>query len=419
MVTLNRLSQNPIFFYTGDIPSAKGFGVNARVYTNLRAYLDNGFRVHIIYFAKPGAPLIIDDYFPDKRVTWELLNIFSPQPNWTQRFAHWSGFPRDLHLNSHFPERELVQKKVMKNETRSPGAVHHFEYLGPATAIIGMSQINSIWSCHDLEVDRYIKRTRMRQSGGNLTAHNLRRISALAAAEKQVLHSTRLALMIAEHEMWGLREKYKLNHIHLLPMSLPDEKRLERTRQWGEKGKLKLLHLGKLEAMMSYHSMKYLIEKVLPGLSEEILSRLEIWVAGGINQNKYCQEILALASKYSQIHFLDFVEDLDSLYATMDIQIVGGTVATGLRTRIIEFMCRGLPVLSTIEAARGIMGMRNGQNILLATTPGEFIAHLIQYTRTPPLLQAIADRGIQLYEMEYSRKKAAEQLSNLLETYMQ
>ena len=225
--------------------------------------------------------------------------------------------------------------------------------------------------------------------------------------------------MIAEHEMWGLREKYKLNHIHLLPMSLPDEKRLERTRQWGEKGKLKLLHLGKLEAMMSYHSMKYLIEKVLPGLSEEILSRLEIWVAGGINQNKYCQEILALASKYSQIHFLDFVEDLDSLYATMDIQIVGGTVATGLRTRIIEFMCRGLPVLSTIEAARGIMGMRNGQNILLATTPGEFIAHLIQYTRTPPLLQAIADRGIQLYEMEYSRKKAAEQLSNLLETYMQ
>ena len=88
-----------------------------------------------------------------------------PNPIGPQRFAHWSGFPRDLHLNSHFPERELVQKKVMKNETRSPGAVHHFEYLGPATAIIGMSQINSIWSCHDLEVDRYIKRTRMRQSG--------------------------------------------------------------------------------------------------------------------------------------------------------------------------------------------------------------------------------------------------------------
>jgi len=48
LTTLEELKQEPVFFFTATPIAPGGQGSSMRVYTNLRAYLDLGFRVGLV-----------------------------------------------------------------------------------------------------------------------------------------------------------------------------------------------------------------------------------------------------------------------------------------------------------------------------------------------------------------------------------
>jgi glycosyltransferase involved in cell wall biosynthesis len=224
--------------------------------------------------------------------------------------------------------------------------------------------------------------------------------------------------MIAEHETKIFRSKLGIRNAELLPMSLPDETLPLRTRDWCENGVLRMLHVGSPDAMIGYYSLKFILEEVMPHIPDAIRSKLELIVAGKNQDTEYSRIIRKLAGPYPQVKFIGYVDDLLPLYGDSDVQLVGSSTATGLRTRIIESFVRGVPVLSTSAAAEGIVGLRDGHNIFLADSSELFAGRLISLQKDPSLLPILSENGRALYQTNYSRKVTAERLCTLLEQYL-
>jgi glycosyltransferase involved in cell wall biosynthesis len=161
-----------------------------------------------------------------------------------------------------------------------------------------------------------------------------------------------------------------------------------------------------------------LFEKVFPLLAPATLDRIELLVVGEVRDNPRTKILLSLAAKFPQIKFLGFQEDILPFYASCDLQVVGSTAATGLRTRIIESMVYGVPVISTKIGAAGMNGLIEGQNILLAETPQEFAKQMENILTSSTILDQLAKGGTTLYRRLYSRPVVATKLAKLLAQHL-
>jgi hypothetical protein len=190
---------------------------------------------------------------------------------------------------------------------------------------------------------------------GKEASEEERRVRDLERAEMLAASHCKLVLTIAAHENAQLRQKLGLPYVELLPMSWPDEKVVSRTRPWLDEGVLRLLHLGTVDAFVTYYSLKFLLGEVFPRLPKTVLNNLELLVVGKIKDTPCSREIREMSRQYPQVRFLGYVDDVHPFYAKSDLQVVGATRATGLRTRIIESFVYGLPVLSTWASAPGVV----------------------------------------------------------------
>lgn len=416
MTTLEELKQEPVFFFTATPIAPGGQGSSMRVYTNLRAYLDLGFRIELVHFPNEdnqNTPLLLPE--GEIHLTQVQRNL-NGMNRYVKKLAMRLGWPQSFILNAIFPGRQQLVDAVRTRFQEHPQALFHFEYDDFASSITAFPGMRSVWSNHDLFSQRVklIWQSRdERRPPDRSEAERQRIVGRVRQAEDLIARRASLILNIAVHEHAEFLRRGYRNAV-LFPMSWPDEALVRRARAWKEDGKLRLLHLGSVNGLMGYESLSYLIGEVFPRLKPEALDGLELWVVGTVADSFYCNRILGIAKPYPQIRFLGFVEDLREMYAQVDLQVIGGTKASGLRTRIIESMVYGVPVLSTAEMAEGLTGLVDGENILLAADVQDYAEKLSRLVNTPFDFDQLARSARETYDRVYSRSVAAEVLAEAL-----
>ena len=421
MTSLAKLRENPVYFYTNSKIAPFGQGSSIRVFTNIRAYLDLGFDVHVICFQKQADPVEGDSGDALLDYSYEVKYYSDPSLNIFQKIAYQLGFPRSKVLDMMYFVRPYVISEVRKNNQDHPHAIHHFEYDDIASAAYDFKDIFTVWSNLDIFSTRLPLLWEMRAEFKELKmteSYKKLRMKRARQAEDWLAKNMSLVLNIAEHEFKQFSGLRGYQNAELLPMSWPFEERIRANNNWMPEGKLRLLHLGSVDGFVGYDSLRFIIGQVFPLLPENVLSQIELFVAGKYNQSDYSAIILDLAHKYPQVKFLGFVEDIDQLYGEVDLQVVGGERATGLRTRIIESFVYGVPVISTTASAEGIVNLVDEENILLAGNAQEFAEKLIGVVAAPACLPLIADNGRVLYDSYYSRSVASEKLGQFLEKHL-
>ena len=391
-----------------------------RQFTNLRAYLDLGFQVEVVQFINRSRANFPIPKKPDLNVPWTQVEYIPRPVSLLHRLAFYAGFPRSFIMEILFPVRPFVLRELAQRVRLQPEAIHHFEYVDIASAAVDFPGINAIWSCHDIFSQRIPLLWEMRNTSADQLQTRYRRIRVqrLRQAEDWVAQSQKIILNIAWHENQEFCQKRGYKQAHFFPMSWPDETILPRSRAWGREDILRLLHLGSVDGFLGYDSLRFLLAQVFPLLTPAQLARLELRVVGKMGQGNYVREIQTLAELYPQVKFIGFEDDIRQAYAGADLQVIGGERATGMRTRIIELFVYGLPVVSTIEAARGVAELRDGENIFLAEDVPAFARALVALLENPAQLGGVAKNARQTYDRFYARPVAAAKLAGLLEKYI-
>lgn len=409
-----------VFIFLDTMPQRQGSGASLRFYSNIKAYLNLGFNVEVVQIAESDdLSKPTEDLSP---VVWKRVFEPMPPPSLTGRLLFRAGVPGQASVAYYFPKHFVVLREVKERLKDFPTALFHLEGESMANVIPWLPKsANCIWSLHDLPSTVAAATVRIRCEAENRqpTVPEQRELKFAERAERFIAERTRAIFCIAQHDCDRLREDWNCPQTEYLPMSIPGDG-ADRPQNWLQNGQLRLLHLGRVSHLPSYRSLEFLLEKVFPLLPAQTLDRISLEVVGTLERDdERAKRILSLAERFQNVNFHGFVDDVVPLYQSYDVQVVGSTDASGLRTRTIESFAYGLPVLSTSIGAKGIAGLTAGKQLLIEDTPEDFAKQLERLLSSPEMLSSISGQSREFYRTNQASPIVAKCLNAYLHKYFQ
>lgn len=96
------------------------------------------------------------------------------------------------------------------------------------------------------------------------------------------------------------------------------------------------------------------------------------------------------------------------------MSIVPERVGGGTRIKILESMALGTPVIATEHAAKGLQ-IKNGQNMLVASSPKEYAEAVLKVLSDAQLRQTLSDNGRALIREKHDWEVIGQQLDAFIQ----
>ncbi|MGB9624641.1 MAG: glycosyltransferase, partial [Phycisphaerae bacterium] len=108
------------------------------------------------------------------------------------------------------------------------------------------------------------------------------------------------------------------------------------------------------------------------------------------------------------------VDDVAAYLAKFRVSVAPFQTARGLQNKVLEAMAARRPVVATSRIARSLQG-RAGEHFLVADSPEDFAARVVELLTDDAAAAAVAERGADLVAGHYRWERELEKLSAILE----
>jgi glycosyltransferase involved in cell wall biosynthesis len=156
-------------------------------------------------------------------------------------------------------------------------------------------------------------------------------------------------------------------------------------------------------------AVMYFISSVWPLLTPHLPERAKFVIAG----SRPGPEILSLAS--DRIVVTGFVEDLRPYFDTARVFVAPLRYGAGIKGKVIQSLCYGVPSVVTSIAAEGI-GLVSGRETLIADESTEFANSVLMAYFNRSLWHSLQSAGYDFVESNYSWNRFLELLTKALDT---
>ena len=168
-----------------------------------------------------------------------------------------------------------------------------------------------------------------------------------------------------------------------------------------------VLFLGSLGSIYNQRSILYFYNEIFPVIKEKI-PNLKLYIVG----KEPSKEILKLAVDNSVI-VTGYVEDVRPYLARASV-ITLPVHGYGIKTRVLEAMAMGKPVVTSSEGIHGI-DVTPRENIIIADDSKEFARRVIELLNDKELRNRIGANARKLMEEEYSWEKMTDMLNDVFQ----
>lgn len=185
------------------------------------------------------------------------------------------------------------------------------------------------------------------------------------------------------------RETYHLGDDSQL--ALP-QLQLEGTRE-------QLLYVGTLTWEANVDGLLWFLDEVWPDLKAQ-RPRLSFHIAGGKPDKRLVNKV----ETCSDVSLLGFVEDLESHFKESRLFISPLRFGAGIKVKVLNTMCRGLPVVTTSVGAEGL-GVEHMRDIAIADNAQETIIAINTLLDDSDSWHRIRDGSRRIIEAKYTWKR--------------
>ena len=168
----------------------------------------------------------------------------------------------------------------------------------------------------------------------------------------------------------------------------------------------KLVFLGSENHFPNKDGIKWFVDQILPKLTNR---KIKLCITGN-----WTAETRVAYSNNDQVVFTGFVDDLNELMKNsiciVPIRIGGG----GIRSKLLESLSFGVPVVTTALGASGILAADN-KDILIRDGEAEFAAAIDWLVNNPDSAREIIRNGLRIIETHYTYTITGEQKRQFLQ----
>lgn len=388
--------------------------MHLRLRSNVLAFHDLGWHVEVVLLGNDGtAP----EWARIPGIDWTIEPFNESSKSFLAgvlgKLEYRFGYPGESACRYIFQKHDAVREAVAKRTGQ--GRLHLFEGLPMANALPFLGGDKVIFSHHDIWHEGTLATMQAHHEieKRSLQKQEIRELRFLKRIEARLCQKSDSVFTISARDCNTMREEGWKN-IDYLPMSVDEAEPMRRAAP--DDGLFRILHLGRIGHLPSYRSLEFLLQDVFPLLGQETVSKIRMRVVGKAeSDNPLVKRILKLREPFAeQVELVGYVPDIREEFASNDVQIVAPTAASGLQTRIVESFARGLPVIATEMAARGLEDPCNRRDLLIVKTAQELADVITEIVPNTGVLNYLVKGGQEYYERRHSRKQVAERLRSYL-----
>ena len=167
-----------------------------------------------------------------------------------------------------------------------------------------------------------------------------------------------------------------------------------------------LIFIGSMGSLFNQHSILYFYDKIYP-LIKETFPDVKLYIVGRDPSEKIMQ-----LTRDKSVIVTGYVEDIRPYLARASV-VTLPVHGYGIKTRILEAMAMGKPVVTSSAGIHGI-NVTPGENIIIADNPEEFARRVIELLNNEELRNRIGANARKLMEEEYSWERMTDMLNEVL-----
>lgn len=156
-----------------------------------------------------------------------------------------------------------------------------------------------------------------------------------------------------------------------------------------------LIFSGNMSYPPNIDAADFIARQIFPQLRKEF-PELKLIICGASPTPK----VLALAG--NGITVTGWVESMATYYGKSKIFIAPMRMGTGLQNKLIEAMAMKLPCVTSTLAGKPLVGVQNGQDIVICETVSGYVEAVKMLLTNPELYQVIAENGHQFVKENYN-----------------
>lgn len=257
-----------------------------------------------------------------------------------------------------------------------------------------------------LEYDiEYIRRKRQYEFAPESEKAALRRVwLATERAETRVLNSLDNILLVTTDDEREARSAGARN-THVIPSGIDIEKIKPPVT---EALPHRLVFVGSFSHHPNLDAMPWFVKEIFPLIRSEVPD-VEFSIVGA----NPTTEILELGN-HPGVSVYGSVPAVAPYIESSSIAVIPLRVGSGIKTKVIEAMAYGRPVVTTPVGAEGIQ-ITEGKDVIVREDPSSFAQAVVSLIKDPVRAKAIGQAGRSLVEKTYSKKAAAERLLEIYE----
>jgi len=171
-----------------------------------------------------------------------------------------------------------------------------------------------------------------------------------------------------------------------------------------------LIFIGGMSWYPNREAMLFFARKVWPLLKAEIPG-INVHVVGEAPP----AELVELSKIDSNYHTYGFVDDIKGMFNLAGIYVCPISDGGGTKLKILDALAMGKPIVAHSIACEGI-GVVDGENVMFAETPEEYVSKIIELIEKPLLREKMSENNRDLIFDRYSYSVIGGELLALLES---
>lgn len=168
-----------------------------------------------------------------------------------------------------------------------------------------------------------------------------------------------------------------------------------------------LVFVGSMQTDNNVAAVVYFCDYIYPSIKRQ-LPDIRLQIVG-----RHADTTLQQLTSDSSILLKGYVEDVRPYLARSSIVVVPMVSGGGMKTKVLEAMAMGKPVISTSIGALGLE-IVPGKDTIIADDPREFATQVVRLLHNKPLRQEIGSNARRLVESRYPWERSAGTLNGLL-----
>jgi GT2 family glycosyltransferase/glycosyltransferase involved in cell wall biosynthesis len=228
---------------------------------------------------------------------------------------------------------------------------------------------------------------------------NLERARDFEQREYEVYQRADIVLAVSEADRRGMLAANPSLEIEILPMVAEGA-----TSAAEFAGRADVLFLGNFTNAANLEGLNWLLEEVWPRVAPR-LPEAQLHLAG---------HRLPEGLAGDRVAALGYVKDLDAVLAQHRVFVSPVRYCTGIQTKVLGAVARGLPVVTTPAAAEGL-NLQDGKECLIAATAEDFAGEIVRAYCDENLWRRLAQGGATLVKNDFSRERLAAQIRRVCE----